>query len=489
MTIQDRINQLEQFRKQVYESLKHRKDSLMDLLDALCGNQGAKSVVELSLNPLFRRGYSALYAAISALGKLGDSPPASVDVGRNMERPPDRFPSAWIEAIAGVVPPPEQRSYWLFGLDVTAVGRCHAVTMKDRESVYQPTAISGQKPITLGHNYSLLAAIPELESAGGLSWIVPASVERVSSFDSKTSVGIRQVNRLLKDESLPWHSAVCVLVVDSEYCHRGFLYPFSTTANRAIVSRCRSNRVFYRLPATCSEPKRGHPRWYGERFALKDETTWHPPERYETFTITTAKGKTRTVTLRLWHNLLMRGSRAQPMHHHPFDLLQVQVSDPTGKRIFKPQWLIVFGPARRQLSSQDAYQSYAERFKLEHAIRFGKQHLLLDQFQTPDVKQEENWVQFAWLAYVQLWVARWLAHLLPHPWQQYLPSVKQGQITPSTVQRDFTRLIRQIGTPAPEVKPRGKSPGRPVGTTLAPRPRRPTIKRGRAKRKKNKKAA
>ena len=152
-------------------------------------------MVELSLNPLFQRGYSALYAAIGALGKVGDSPPASVEVDREMKRPQDSFPSAWIEAIAGVVPAPEHRNHGLFGLDVTPVGRCHAVTMKDCESVYQPTVVSGQKPITLGHNYSLLVAIPESERTGALSWIVPASVERVSSFDSKTSVGIRQVDR------------------------------------------------------------------------------------------------------------------------------------------------------------------------------------------------------------------------------------------------------------------------------------------------------
>ena len=177
------------------------------------------------------------------------------------------------------------------------------------------------------------------------------------------------------------------------------------------------------------------------------------------------------------------------MHRHPFDLVQVQVSDPTGNRIFKPHWLIVFGQSRRQLTAQDAYQSYTERFNLEHGIRFGKQRLLMSQMQTPEVTQEESWVQFSWLAYVQLWAARLLANLLPQPWQQYLPANKQQQITPSMVQRDFARIIRQIGTPASEVKPRGKSPGRPFGTALDPRPRRPIIKRGRARRKKDQKAA
>jgi len=39
----------------------------MDLLDALCRNHKTSSVVQLSLNPLFRRGYSALFKAIGGL--------------------------------------------------------------------------------------------------------------------------------------------------------------------------------------------------------------------------------------------------------------------------------------------------------------------------------------------------------------------------------------------------------------------------------------
>ena len=39
-------------------------------------------------------------------------------------------------------------------------------------------------------------------------------------------------------------------------------------------------------------------------------------------------------------------------------------------------------------------------------LRFGKQRLLMTQFQTPDVEHEENWIQFVLLAYVQLWAAK-----------------------------------------------------------------------------------
>lgn len=486
MTTPDLINQLVQFRKQIYASFNQRSDSVMDLLDALCANTSANSVVELSLNPLFRREHGALYGAIGALSTSRDAVTAPDQLE---ESPPQtRFPEAWVKAIAGVIPAPEHRDYWLFGVDVTAVSRPHAVTLKDRESVYKPTVIQGQKPITLGHNYSLMSAIPEAEVAEGRSWLVPVSVERVTSFESKTGVGQHQVERLLNDKTLPWYQDRCVLVVDSDYSHRRFLYPFSTQENRVIVTRARANRVFYRLPQASPDKRRGHPRWYGARFDLKDDTTWGTPDQTTTFATTTTNGHGRTVTLTGWQNLLMRGSKAHPMHAHPFDLLQVQITDSTGQRVFKPQWLLVFGQSRRQLSAQQAYQSYRERFTLEHGIRFGKQHLMMTQLQTPQVTQEETWVQFSWLAYVQLWVARLLTQRLPQPWQRFLPTYKQHHITPSMVQRDFSRIIQQIGTPAAEAKPRGKSPGRSAGNTLDPRPRRPIIKRGRARRKKKKKA-
>ena len=56
--------QLKQFRQQLYSSLAYRGDTIMDLLDALSSNNTARSVVELSLNLLFRRGYGSVYDGI-----------------------------------------------------------------------------------------------------------------------------------------------------------------------------------------------------------------------------------------------------------------------------------------------------------------------------------------------------------------------------------------------------------------------------------------
>ena len=108
---------------------------------------------------------------------------------------------------------------------------------------------------------------------------------------------------------------------------------------------------------------------------------------------------------------------------------------------------------------------------MEHFFRFGKQKLLLANFQTPDVEREENWWQLVHIAYAQLWMARHMTEALPNPWERNLPAMKQRPISPTQVQRDLARIIRQLGTPVQPPKPRNISPGRRPGTKLTKRPR------------------
>ncbi len=60
--------EFEQFREKLYQSFNYRRDTLMDLVDAIATNTTARSPVELSLSSLFRREYSALYKGIQELG-------------------------------------------------------------------------------------------------------------------------------------------------------------------------------------------------------------------------------------------------------------------------------------------------------------------------------------------------------------------------------------------------------------------------------------
>jgi hypothetical protein len=481
------LEQLKQFRQQLYSGLAYRGDTIMDLLDALSSNTTAKSVAELSLNPLFRRGYGSVYDGIQQFSQ-SVSVESVVDERRAQEQ-------QLIQLIGTYLPTPQQQRYWLLGVDVTPAPRRFADTLTDRGYVYQPNTIASNKPVTVGHQYSALVLFPEKLQASAPPWVVPLSLRRVTTQETKRSVGVQQVKLLLNDQTLPFHQQLCVQVVDSEYSVASYLGEMAEHENLVTIARVRSNRVFYKIPPPRpASPSRGHPIWYGARFDLKDSGTWKEPDEVVQTTYTNHLGRIYEVQLECWHNLLMTGTREYPMHQHPFTLIRARVFNEANKQIFqRPLWLLVIGQRRKELSLTEDWEAYQRRYDVEHFFRFGKQRLLMTAYQTPEVQHEENWWQLAQLAYVQLWLTRCLAEAMPRPWERYLPQFKtqteNQEASPSMVQRDFGRIIQEIGTPAKVPKPRGKSPGRTKGDRQKPRKRRKVIRKSVSKQVQKSRAA
>jgi hypothetical protein len=454
-------NQLQQFRSEVYQNFNNykRTNTLMDLVDALSSNTTAKSVVELALTPQFQRSYSALNKAI-VVECLNAKQIA-------------RLAAKTIEA-------PRARKFYRMGTDVTSSPRSYAETLADRGFVYQPNTIKGNKPIAIGHQYSFVAALPERDKAKIGPWVVPLAMQRVASQANKELVGAQQVRAILEDDELPFGDSFCVEVADSAYSKPAFLNVNRDKPNLVTITRARGTRTFYHEPATDvdAESGKGHPTWYGKAICLKDPETWEEPDEIAETTFTSQHKVNYRVEIQAWHNLLMHGKKDIPMHKHAFTLVKIRWYDQNGKALFaKPLWLIVMGARRAELSLLDIYESYLQRYDLEHFFRFGKQKLLLGKFQTPDKQHEENWWQLVVLAYLQLWAAKDLVGQLPRPWERYLPSVLNKLVTPAAAQRDMARIIRQIGTLSPAPKPRGKSPGRLKGTVLIPRKRHAVLKK------------
>jgi len=358
-----------------------------------------------------------------------------------------------------------------------------------------PNTIASNKPVTIGHQYSALVLFPEKLQASDPPWVVPLSLRRVTTQETKGSVGVEQVHMLLNDQTLPFHQQLCVQVTDSEYSVVSYLGEMTEHENLVTIARVRSNRVFYQMPpASPTSPSRGHPVWYGERFDLKAPDTWREPDEVVQTTYTNHLGRIYKVQLECWDNLLMTGTREYPMHKHPFTLIRARVFNEAGKQVFqRPLWLLVMGQHRNELSLTEAWKAYRRRYNVEHFFRFGKQRLLMAAYQTPEVQHEENWWQIAQLAYVQLWLDRCLAEAMPRPWERYLPQfqtqTKSQEASPSMVQRDFGRIIQEIGTPARVPKPRGKSPGRTKGDRQKPRKRRKVIKKSVSKQTQKPRAA
>jgi hypothetical protein len=346
--------------------------------------------------------------------------------------------------------------------------------------VHSANPIGGNKPITLGHQYSLLAYLPDKRPGIEPAWIVPLIWRRISTQESELAVAVAQVATLLADAHLPFHNDLCVQVDDSRYSTPAFLHPVAQHANLVTIARLRGARTLYRpaAPVAANDRQAGHPRWYGAPFALHQPATWGPPAQTVETTHTSRRGRTYTVQIQAWHDLLMRGTRKHAMHAQRFTLVRVRLLNADGQPAFKRDlWLVVLGARRQELTLLEIQQAYVQRFDLEHFFRFGKQRLLLTDFQTPDTERETNWLELVQLAYVQLYLARSLVNTNPRPWERYLPSRPAAPATPSATQRAFAEIIRPIGTPAAAPKRRGIPPGRAQGTHPEPRPRYAVVKK------------
>jgi hypothetical protein len=482
------LTQLEQFRNDLYIWFPHRADALMELLDALSSNLTARSVVELSLNPCFRRQYGSVHDGIENLF----SPPHGLTC--LPERPQWKEQEALLHLLVSFLPTP-QRPFRLLGTDVTPAARPFARTLEDRTVVYQPNPVKGVKPITLGHQYSILAVLPEKTAPGEPPWVLPLLVERVASEDTKLAVGLAQIARLFDAKTSPFHQEFCVHVVDSEYSALTYQGGVASRPNLVTIARLPGNRTVYQSPPPPPEGTtrpRGHPTWFGGAMSLTAPDTWEPPNEVATTSFRTKKGHHYTVHLKGWHDRLRRGKHQLPMHQCPFTLVRAEVVDDEGHPVFtRPMWLTAIGERRRELSLVDIWEAYRQRYDLEHFFRFGKQRLLMDAYQTPDTSHEEQWWTFVQLASWQLWLSRDVAEKLPRPWERYLPRYQTTQEelssetsnvaasvpSPSDVQRDMARIIRQCGTPAQSPKPRGKSPGRSTGQKPGKRTRHPVVKK------------
>jgi hypothetical protein len=473
------IRDFQNWRKQLSFALPRRREALLDLIDALSSNHIATSAAELSLNPLFQRDYNSLYKGIADFLLSPDEENYSQEVKQIFQ------------AVSGTIPTTNSRSFNLFGIDATPYPRPYSSTLADKTFIHYPNPIKGNKPINIGHSYSVVCALPERTETGNVSWAIPLSCERVISTDTTTKTGNKQLAKIWESSEMP-DEKLSVLVADCDYSQRGFIGEQVQQENLVTITRVRSNRVFYR-PFISENPQKkrvGHPRWYGDKFDLSNSETWHEPDEVTYTSLTTKRCRHLTVIISAWKQMLMRGTKTYKMNLYPFTLLQITVKDPTTNcTIWKPMWLIVIGECRHELSLIDCYESYRQRYDMEHLFRFCKQKLLMNSYFTPDVHHEENWVKLTLLVYVNLWAARKLATVLPRPWEQYLKPDKSVNITPSLVQRDFHRIIKAMGLSAKSPKRRGFSLGGIKGEKKDRRTRHQVIKKTQKSPGKNAKAS
>ncbi len=209
-----------------------------------------RSIAELSLSPLFPRSYNSIYKAIKESFNTNsqemnkEKEEQKEQEGEGEEEKPDNL----IRLVSDLIDQPQQRPFYLFGTDTTPYPRPYARTLSERGYIYQPNTIKGNKPINIGHCYSVLSILPEKETDSHAAWAIALSGERVSLDQSGTDVAREQIQSVMSDTSVTWHGKLCVLVGDTAYSERSFLCEQSKHKNLVVMDRVRSNRIFYQSP-------------------------------------------------------------------------------------------------------------------------------------------------------------------------------------------------------------------------------------------------
>ncbi len=405
------------------------RDAQMDLVDALLAAPDAKSVVGLSLSPVFRRQWPSVYAAL--------------DRGRLDSR---RLSRQYVAML-----PRQERPLWV--VDATTWPRPEARTLPERGFHHLPTT-TANTPVGIGHRYSTVAAIPEAQG----SWVLPLSHERIPLGHSEVAFGARQVRCLI--EGVAYRPLV---LADSLYA--GPLWLNETAdLNIDTLARLRPNRALYRRPVHRSTL--GRPPLDGPVLNLRQPNSWFDPDQQAVI----ADDNLGVVTLSVWHHLHFKTAR-----DHEVSVIQVCLSKGRSKSPdHKPLWLMYSGSTPLDLSHD--WRLYLRRYAIEHWYRFIKNHLLWTSFAGTSVHNTQLWSHLITIAYWQLWLARSVVADQRHPWEK--PVIEPSQLTPGRVHRSVVALFAMIGTPTRPPKPRGKSPGRSVGEKMPPRARYPALKKG-----------
>lgn len=301
-------------------------------------------------------------------------------------------------------------------------------------------------------------------------WTLPLHAQRVPSNRSAHSIACEQIQHLLQHP--PFQQALNLFIGDAKYSSgKPFVRIPLSHPNAVCVVRLRSNSVLFLRAPQPDTPRRGHPRWYGQRFAL-NRSGQLPPWDEQVEEALPDGGKWR---VRVWRRTLRRG-------YLPLEgtLLCCERLDEQGDAKYaRPLWLWVVGERRGEIPPLQAFGWYRRRFDVEHTFRFLKRRMLLTAYQTPEVEREERWVSVVLLAYAQLFLVRDVALGEVYAWWRHRAKRQEGEVrSPSQVQRVFGEIVKGLGEVAVEVQPRGKSSGRAVGYRLPPRARREVVRKG-----------
>lgn len=470
-----------------------------NLVISLSSYESARSVTELSESALFHHQYSSIRDGIAGVGENESEQKETMKRGRDICLSQVDF--SGMDRV-------------LLQTDASSIEKPHSVCLEDRQYVkINNNVIRQNQPISIGYPISLVNM-----SMGVGKWSVPIDMRRIHSQQSATQCAVEQMEELLVEP--PFANLLTINTLDSGYGNASYMSPVYKHKGLVNLVRFRHARKVY-LPYASplsnkkglnNEDNKGAPCIYGDKFYLTDEsdrkTYCRKGQRYEVmqesiFEVehqdyvelegSTSKGRALNVQIWRWNDLLIRSKDGHNMKNKPFDLIGSRVSDAqTGELVFeKTMFTAIHGDRKSEITTEQAFRGYRKRYDIEPAIKFAKQKLLLDKYQTPCQQHFDNWLVVVMLSFWMLFSAKEEVEYVPKKWRQYKERAnkqKQAQadqvdqaaqvLTPSQVRQGAQALFLTFEAEPFLPKTSNKGKGRQKDTIIGKRIRHPVVKKG-----------
>jgi hypothetical protein len=436
------MGRLAGFRAGLWRSFGLRADVLFELCDAvLCAPGSVRTLVELCLEPVFRRGHGALYDGLAC---------GTVDAGRLREE------------LAGLPVPRDADGRITLAVDVSNWLRPDASTSAERAFCHVYGRGKGNAQMIPGWPYSFVVAL----EPGRTSWTAVLDVVRPHPDGDATAVTAGQVEavveRLAAAGAWRFGDPDILVVFDAGYDVVRLAHLLAGLPV-AVLGRMRSDRVLS-FPVAPGSGRAGRPALHGPEFKFADSGTWPAPA------VLTAADTARygRAVAKSWDRLHPRLVRRSAWAGHDGDLpivegtvIRLEVDRLPGDRTPDPVWLWWSGTGAVPEQVDRLWQSFLRRFDIEHMFRMWKQTL---GWTAPKVRTPEQADRWTWLivaAYTQLRLARPLVEDCPRPWERSAPRVR---LSPARVRRGFRYLHATTPGPAGAPQPSTAGPGRRQGS-------------------------
>ena len=153
---------------------------------------------------------------------------------------------------------------------ITSNPRPYAKTLEDRVITHSPNPAPSNKPICVGHPYSVIVGLPDGVRAENKHWVKPLSAQRVKSDEKGHNIGMRQLVELI--DKLGQSGKLNISFGDSLYGTPECRKTASEESNLVHIFRLRISRNIF-LPATESSSGPGRKSEYGQKISLSDPGT------------------------------------------------------------------------------------------------------------------------------------------------------------------------------------------------------------------------